>query len=153
MDFVISKVALSVCALLVVSVLSGVLAGTNVLDDSSELKGVLRELCSLVDSSVRSDSESAVEWTVPTLSDGRAITIVLADGMVRGEARGHRDACQPAASFHLWRYDGEALNSSMVDQLDSDAPNLTIASGQAVSVTTSVVMYENELTLFAFVGL
>jgi len=151
MDFVISKVAASICALLVVSILSGLLGSTQMVDDASELKNTLRQLCRLVDRAVRSGSESVLEWTVPTLSDGHMITLILTSGAVRGEAGSSRDTYQPAAPLHLWHHAGEELNRTQVQLLDRDTPELRIESGHEVVVTTKLVVFENALTLFAFV--
>ena len=153
MDFVVSKVAMSVCALLVISILSGVLGSTKLVGDASELSGVLGELCGLVDRAVRSCSESVQEWTVPHLSNGDLITITITSGVVRGEAGGYRDAHQTEAPLHTWRYSGEPLNETTTDQLDRAEAPLEAVSGQRVVITTVNVLYENDQAIFAFVAL
>ncbi len=150
MDFILSKVALSLCALLVAGILAGVFGGQGLLDDSSELRGVLREFCGIVDRCVRSGAETVVEWTVPVLSNGDRVTLTLTSVAVRGEAAGHSDAYRPSATLHLWPYTGTALNGTEVRALDSDAHQLCSSSGQAIMIETVLVTLENEPTLMAF---
>lgn len=153
MDFVVSKVAMSICALLAVSILAGVLDRSEVVDEASDLSGVVEELCGLVDRGVWSGTESIMEWTVPFLSDGGLITITITSGVVRGEAGGHTNAQQTTTPLHQWQYSGQALDSSLVEDLDETAGSLERVSGQGIMIRIVKVLFEDQPNLFAFVGL
>ena len=152
MDFVISKVVMSVCALLVAGILSGLIGMTGTLDNRSELKGVLKEFAGLVERTARSGAEAVVEWTVPTLSDGGKIKMTITSVAVSGEAGGHKYTYQPAVTLHLWSYVGTALNATEVSLLDKAAFPIDSGSGEVVRILTEMVTFENEPSLFAFVG-
>ena len=73
MDFVVSKLAMAVCALLVVSALGGVFESGFLFSEVDELESILRDLCATMEGAVLSGCESTTKWEVPFLADGGCI--------------------------------------------------------------------------------
>lgn len=142
---------MSICALMVVGVLSGVLGNVGLVDDATELRSILRGFCELADQLERSGSEASVSWDVPFMSSGGTITLSISSGVVRGVCAGESAVCEPRAPLHLWRYDGYALNRTLVEELAGSEPSLTTASGHVLEIRTEYVIFENQAALFVFV--
>ena len=105
-DFVVSKVAVVICALLVLTILRGV-TGT---DMKAPLKEALEEivggLCSLADGIMSAGGECETIWTVPPLPSGESIMITLEHGTLRGECEDHEVIRAPTALIRTWSYGG-----------------------------------------------
>ena len=154
MDFVVSKVAMSVCALMVVSVLGGILEQDLVFGGGSELETIVKQFCSLADRALMSGSDAEVGWTVPSLADGTRIELRVEKRIVTGEADGERSMTQPMSDIHTWTWDGRALNDSTVDKLDDASAGIIAMSGESVALEVRAVMLENEpkMLLFVFIA-
>lgn len=150
MDFFVSKVALSICALLVVAVLSGVTSSDRFIDDSHEIDGVLGDLCAAAERAIEGGSEGNLVWTVPALPRGEVIEIVLEHGIVRSHWSGRWIERQPSCCVHTWRWDGSSLNGSGVSTLDRDSPPLVIRTGDRLLLKTEYVLFENDRKLLVF---
>jgi len=150
MDFVVSKVAMSVCALMVVCVLEGCMDPSGLADPGSELGMVVRELCDLVDRMTLSGACSSLAWTVPCLSSGQSLRLVITDGIVAVEGGGQRSVGQPVTGVHTWRNTGLSTNTSGLALLDETSPALLAFSGEGVLLTTELVLVDNEPVLLAF---
>jgi len=151
MDFIISKVAMSACALLVVGVLGGCMDPSRFADPGHELDAVVREFCSLVDRATLSRSLSSLTWEVPYLSDGQVLRVVIDRGTVVAEGGEGRSAGQPVTGIHTWRSTGASMNTTGLMLLDTLAEKFAALSGEAVLLVTELVLIDNEPTYLAFV--
>ncbi len=149
MDFVISKVVMAICALLVVVTVSGLFTDGAIIGGDHGFEHVLDEFCDLA--SRAASGESSMAWQVPFLADGEGVTLSIHNGTVLVESAYGAAARQPSFGIHLWHPDGRALNGSAVASLDRSEATLALESGQTVEIVTIVVMYENEQTPFVFV--
>jgi len=150
MDFFVSKVVLSICALLVVTVLSGVTGRDRFMDDRHEIKTILQDFCDVADRAFGERSEGTVLWRVPGLVAGGEIELTLDRGAISCQWHGGSIARQPQCYPHTWRWDGSALNESTVRDLDKDSGRLTVRSGDSILLTTAYVLFENDRRLLVF---
>lgn len=151
MDFVISKVAMSICALLVVGALSGCLDPANFVDPGQELDDLVRRFCGLVDRAVLSGSSCSMAWEVPRLSDGGDVVLLISQGLVTAKAGAEGSVGQPVSGVHTWHNTGAAMNTSGLRLLDTAAEGLGARSGERILLTTELVLLENEPAYLAFV--
>lgn len=151
MDFVISKVAMSICALLVAGVLGGCMDPTRYADPGRELDAVVQGFCDLVDRMTLSGSDAHIVWSVPFLPDGQALRVVVREGSVAAEGGGGRSIGEPVTGIHTWQCDGMTMNTSGLMLMDSLAPEFETRSGQRILLATELVLIDNEPTRLAFV--
>jgi len=149
-DFVVSKVAMSICALMVVAVLAGVFDRDAFVDRDDELSGVLDGLFSIVDRAATSNSEFTAGWRVPLSSDGSPIVISIRAISVSAESGGRTAMAQPACGIHTWSWDGRGLNSSSISVMDESSPQLMFESGMTILIRTILVTLENEPRYLVF---
>jgi hypothetical protein len=152
MDFIVSKVAMAICALMVVAVLAGVVNRDAFVDHDQELATILAIFGSLVERAATSCSEIAADWTVPLLSDGESVSVSIQGGIVAAEAGGRTARAQPACGIHTWDWDGSGLNLTSIEGLDESSPRLQFTSGEAILIETIQVTLENECTYLVFVS-
>jgi len=152
MDFVVSKVAMSICALLVVSVLGGVLGNDVLFRKTGELDGILNDLSIILETSLWSGCEGNTNWHVPFLSDGENVDISVCDVEFSAKAGERSAVLRPACDVHTWLWNGSALNRTSVEALDSNAPSISTCSGRVLEIRIQVVAFENQNRLFAFIG-
>ena len=150
MDFVVSKVAMSICALLVVATLGGMFKGDMFVDRRGELETILDRLCSLTDRLERSGLETRLSWQVPALSTGKGIEIAVHGNTFSAESENYKVMRQAENPVHLWAWDGKGLNRSEVECLDGLAQELRLVSGQLFELRVSPVMIENEREQMVF---
>jgi hypothetical protein len=150
MDFFASKVAMSICALLVIAILSGSMGKDRFVDCRNEIETVLQGFCELADRAFEGRSEGTVSWTVPVLSTGDDIELVLGHGTVRCRWDGVPIVREPECYLHTWRWDGAALNESLIVSLDEDSPGLAARSGDRILLNTAYVLLENDYRLLVF---
>ncbi len=153
MDFFVSKVALSICALLVVTILSGVMDGDRFVDDGHEIESVLQDFCEFADRAFGERSEGILMWTVPVLPTGNEIEMTLDHGIVYSQWHGKSIVREPQCYVHTWRWDGSALNESTVGDLDDGSARLMVSSGDGILLTTAYVLFENDHRLLVFASL
>jgi hypothetical protein len=149
-DFVVSKVAMSICALMVVAVLAGVFDGDTFADRDHELSGVLHRLSDLIDRAATSSSEFTTGWRIPLSSGGNPIVISLGAGSVSAESDGRTAMIRLACGLHTWTWDGRGLNLSAVYEMDRSSPQLRFESGMTIQIRTILVTFENEPTYLVF---
>ena len=149
MDFIVSKVAMAVCALLVVAVLAGLFTESALIGGDSGSEHILDEFCELADRAAM--GEASIVWEVPFLPSGEGVTISVHKGTVLVESSEGVAARLPAFGLHLWRSDGRCLNESMVTALDDGAGSLIFESGQMVEIVSQIHTIENEARALVFV--
>lgn len=153
MDFVVSKVAMSVCALLVVGVLGGLINGTTTIEEEHELSAVLDDLRELVERTGRTGAQGTIHWTVPSLSTGGEVSLQLTCRLLRASCEGHSAVERPSCPIHTWAWDGTMLNSTVIVELDRAAPALEAVSGQLLVLHPELVLAENDEVQMLFVSL
>lgn len=150
MDFVVSKVAMSICALLVIGVLSGATGSQDRELLAEELDAIVSQVCSLIDRAVASGAEVSMMWSVPDLASGDDVTLTVCRSIVRADSGGQGCARQPLSGVHTWTWTGAALNESVIDALDSSSKAIELNSGKELVLSTEIVLLDDEPALLAF---
>ncbi len=151
-EFVVSRVAMSVCALMVVWVLSGFVGQPAMTDAETDLADVVNRVCWLADWAAMSQSQTSVAYQVPCLADGSEVAVVIHRGIVAAEAAGERALGQPTAWIHTWLNTGAAMNVSGLRLLDERAERFTAFTGESILLSTQVVCLGNQPTYLLFVS-
>jgi len=151
MDFIVSKVAMSICALLVVSVLGGVIGDDMLFDKPDELRSTLANLTIVLERVAWSNCEGWTVWRVPFLSNGDCIDISIRPSALRAHSEGRSVMTVPACAVHTWTWNGTSLNRTMMEDLDESSPTLESSSGHDIRIETKTVRYENGDLLLLFV--
>ena len=152
MDFIVSKVVMSIIALLVVSVVAGLLSPDKFSDSDSDLTRVLDDLSSIIDRTVMSASEVAITWTVPFLSTGGEVSVTVHHSILSGSSCGKNARVEPIFEPHTWSYDGSMLNTSTIHALDNASDDIECSSGQTLTICTTSVRFDNGSKLLVFVS-
>ncbi|MCU0852889.1 MAG: hypothetical protein MUC90_06555 [Thermoplasmata archaeon] len=142
MDFVISRVAMSVCALLVAGVLSGAVSLPQFEGEDIELRGIVEGFCGTAEDVAGSSSEVELTWTVPSLASGAVVGITVGCGLVTAESGDSRAMARPGCGIHLWEWDGTTLNRSHVEALDDGSLPLLVQSGDSMLLKSITVDFE-----------
>lgn len=151
MDFVVSKVAMSVCALAVAGVLSGTVRTALSPDPDRELDSVLDALEETVGVLATRGCEGAVEWTVPSPPSGRQVTLSFGHGIVLLRADDlYRAACMTPA-LHTWTYDGGHMNATAIDELDASGGTVSASSGDILTISAATVLVDDAPEVLYFV--
>jgi hypothetical protein len=149
-DFVVSKVAMVICALMVVGVLAEVFDRDTFVDRDQQLSEILGRLCDIIDRAAVSRSEFTADWRVPLSPDGDSIAISIQAGVVKAVSDGREARAQPSCGLHTWEWDGVGLNLSSIVDMDKSSPRLDFRSGETIMIRTIQVTVENEPTLLIF---
>jgi hypothetical protein len=152
MDFIVSKVVVSITALLVVSILTGLLSPNRFTDLDSDLERVLEDLSSTVGRTAMSACEVAITWTVPFLSTGGEVLVTVHQSILSGTSGDQRVRTQPVFELHTWAYDGSMLNTSTIDALDNSSEDVECISGQRLMICNAFVQFENGSRLLLFLS-
>jgi len=151
MDFVISKVAMSIFALLVASVVGGLLNADMFVRDDSELSSILETLCDHVQRLERCGPGSKTTWTVPFLAAGTSVEVSVERNVARCVSGNGIEMSYIGSCLHLWVWDGTELNESQLDSLDESSGVVRAVSGQTLKLYCQRVLFENDLRNLLFV--
>ena len=151
MDFVISKVAMSLCALIVASVLGPILVSVNDDGDRVELDAFVTNLSRAISMAVVAGLETNCELSLPTTSSGDEVHLELRPGGLLISSEDERVVCRPCTKLHLWKWNGSALTSTEVERLDSTHRESVAVSGDTIIAATRWIPVDSTPTLLAFV--
>ena len=143
---------MTVCALLVVVLLTQALDDSRFLDNDGEIKRILARFCGLLDRVARSASELELDWIVPFMPTGADLHMVVDWDLVTGESGGLRAHGEPMCVPHTWLPVNRILNRSIVEDMDRDAPALEAVSGQVLRVSAKICVIDNSEELLLFVS-
>jgi len=151
MDFIVSKVAMSICALVVVSVLGGVLGNSPLTRGINELESALIDLATAIERSISSRCEEITTWRVPFLSNGESMNVSIGCSVFRAWSGSSSAALKVACAVHTWDWNGTSLNSSTMETLDRESSAIVATSGRTLEIRTYVIMFEEREVPSAFV--
>jgi hypothetical protein len=153
MDFVISKIGMSICALLVVSVLGQSLYESSSSGEMDALDGIVRLFDHLLYSCVKAGEDVDCIYRVPHLPDGSAVFMTFHPGGVIAsseDARVHTETCCP---LNLWDWNGDELNQTMLGEMNRDCEPIETASGDGLLIEVRCVPVQSVSCRMAFVSL
>jgi hypothetical protein len=150
MDFVVSKVAMSICALMVVSALGGMFGTDALLGHRGYLEDILDDFCSVTNAVALSGAEASMFWSVPFASGGGIVLIELNGSIVWARSGSDRAVDQPISTVRTWTHDGRPLNKTMLIELDKGSHGLLARSGDVIVLRSRIVSVDNEQKMFVF---
>lgn len=153
-DFVVSKVAMSVCALLVAGCLSEIVSTSTGPDPGGDLAGILADLQEDVSSLAALRGECSLDWPVPSLPSGGDVELSVGGGTACARSGTESRSAEVRPPPHTWGWDGLPLNSTELAERDLASPALTACSGDVVSLQVLTVTLDGseEHLLFASVS-
>lgn len=148
----VSKVVMSICALLVAGTLAG--AVENALDPSQgcDLEHILTQLQGKVSAMCASGGEWAMAWPVPSAPSGVLIRMSFAPGSVAVSAEGVTRTAETWPVLHTWTWDGTPMNSTRAAELDRTSAILSFVTGYSVQLSSRLVLLDDSEELLAFVS-
>ena len=152
MDFIVSKVVMSITALLVVSTLAGLLSSDKFTDPDTDLARVLDDLSSIIGRIAMSSSEVTITWTVPFLTTGGEVLVTVHHSILTCSSDGKNARAQPIFELHTWPYEGTMLNTSTIQALDNSSEDIECHSGQKFKICTASAQFENGSRLLLFLS-
>ncbi|HEX9908058.1 MAG TPA: hypothetical protein VGB78_06270 [Thermoplasmata archaeon] len=150
MDFVVSKVALSVCALILMGSVLGVFQGQNLLGQDDDLRDIAANFARLAESLLSQSSQALVAWEVPFSVWEEVIDIELGGDLVSVSSHEGFAVVQLSKAIHTWRWNGSGVNMTELRDLDSEAPELRVSSGTVIELAAILIPVENEQTTMLF---
>lgn len=132
MDFIVSRIAMSVCALLVIGILAGVVDGPLFDGPSAEIEDAVKGFCRVAEEVAGSRAEVELDWTVPSLLSGDVIRMTISCDLVSVTCAGSRAVAAPACEMRMWTWDGSALNESLLSALDGSSEPIEAVSGDVI---------------------
>ncbi len=142
-DFVVSKVVMSVCALLVAGGLAGIVETSLEADPGGDLEDILDDLQETLSRLASHGCDFDLTWTVPALPSASAVHMSFGDGPVVARADGVTRAAEMWPEVHTWTWDGRPLNMTVVEELDSSSPRLDAWTGDALAITAYEVLLDD----------
>ncbi len=152
MDFVISRVAMAICALIVVMIFSGLLDVTTSPELEHELTSALEALDGLIDRAGSSRAEESIEWPVPQASGDGELAIELSCDLIRGAIGGCSKVMRPSCTIHTWGWLGAQMNRTSLEDRDRTSPPILASSGQTISIRSELMLIDNTPTFLVFVA-
>lgn len=148
-----SKVALSICALMTATVLARAYAHGTTEEISDELAGVLESFSQSAAACLGAGAEVACSWTVPILPTGGEVVFRVSDGLASASGGGQVEHLAILMDVHLWEWQGGVMNDSLIEDLDLTEPPIEARSGAVVELSSVWVLCDigAELMLFAAV--
>lgn len=150
-DFIVSKVAMSVCALLVAASLTEAVGPSLSPSLEDDLEEVLSDLQSAVSSAAALGGECSIEWNVPSLPSGDAVRLRISGCSATACAEGAARATEIRPELHTWTWDGAPMNRTELESLDLSAVCLEARSGDELTIAALRVPVDDSLELLLFV--
>lgn len=153
MDFIVSKVVMSICALMVAGILGGMFVANPLIDQKGELESIADDFCSVADSAAITTANLIMTWTIPFTGSGGSIHFELHRSIVRVESGGDTAAVRPVCDIQTWSREGAILNSTELESLHWNSPKLVAESGDVVELGSRTVVLDNENRILVFATL
>lgn len=141
---------MSVCALMVASVLAALYAPHDLNGASSEVAAALDRFSAMADALLMTGAEGSVSWKVPFTSGGEAIIIETNGRVVSASDGTARCTAEPRIPIRTWAPAAPHLNQSELAELDKRSANLRFSSGEVVELFTAFVTIEDQAELLVF---
>ena len=150
MDFVVSKVAMSICALLVMGAILGALQGQDFVEPVDELRDIAVSFCAVSEGLLRDGGEGGLAWRVPFAASGGSITISLGGESVVLSGSGRHVVERTWFPINTWSWDGTEMNSTQMRDRELHAPRIQANSGEDIWLSCTRVAVDNDWTTALF---
>ena len=151
MDFVMSKIGMSICALMTVTVLGTVMADLEGDDRWRELRSIANRFCDAISSAALGHGDLVTTYTIPLLSTGDEVVATMTVDGVLVSSGGLSAVDHPCTPVHLWHWDGGELNGTTIADLDAANPRVEARSCMTVEILTMTLMIDERLRTLVFV--
>lgn len=152
-DFVVSKVVMSVCALLVAGGLAEVVGTSTSPDTGLDLEAALMDLQRAASSLASVRGECSLAWEVPGLPTEAGLELSFLGGSACARAEGTARTTHIDPSPHTWEWDGMPINGTRLAELDFGSPTLLTRSGDTLALEVLLVTVDDSGQLLLFVRL
>jgi len=143
---------MSICALMVASVLGAFFGEELFFNEIDELERILVDLSATVRSTTLAGSEGAAIWRVPFLSNGESVSMFVDESEFNAICGEVTAILRPPVDVHTWLWNGNELNESTVEALNEDSQAACSSSGHAFEIENILVFCENDQKLFVFIS-
>ena len=153
MDFVISKVCLSICALLLLVTIGGTFDEPLSSAELREIMIVADRFDDLILTLVERGCEAKHVYRMPSLASGSAITMTLRTSGLEIQSENARHDVALSYPLHLWEWNLTELNQSDVEWMDSSAWPLAATSGELLRIEVMKIPIQGVATMMVFLTL
>jgi hypothetical protein len=153
MDFVISKVGMSICALLVVSVLGQSLYESSSTGEMDALEGIVRLFDRLLYNCVVAGEDVDCLYRVPHLPGGSLVCMTFYPSGVIASSEDARVRAETCCPLNLWHWSGDELNQTELGEMNRDCDPIESTSGDGLLIEVRRVPVQSVSCRMAFVSL
>ena len=153
MDFVISKVCLSICALLILASISQTLDGTLSTEERRDVEIIASQFERLIRTLLERGNEAVHIYRVPSLATGEAVTMTIRTNGVEVVSEHATCDIMLPCPLHLWKWNLTDLNRTDVVELDSSSQPLATVSGDTLRIEMARIPVQSVATAMLFLSL
>ncbi len=151
MDFVVSKVALSVCALMVASVLGQSLYQSSLASDMDDLASILRQFDGLLRFCAEGVDDADCLYCVPYLPGGFPIALTIHPGGLVASSESSYASARTCCQLALWVWDGDEVNRTEVEEREHGSDPIKSVSGDCLLIRARQVPVDGIACTMVFV--
>ena len=150
MDFAISKVCLSICALLMLAAIGQALDKPLSSEERGEIEAIADRFGDLILTLVEEECEAEIVYRIPSLATGSAITMTVRTSGLEVQSENARYEVALPCHLHMWEWNHTELNQSEVEELDSSCQPLVAVSGDLLRIETMWISIQSVATMMVF---
>ena len=152
MDFVISKVCLSICALLILTSIGQSLDGVLSTEERRDVEAIASRFEELMRTLLERGGEAVHIYRVPSLATGAAVSMTIRTSGVEVVSEHAKSEVMFPCPLHLWKWNLTDLNRTDVDELDSSSRPLVAVSGNALRIEVTRIPVQSVATVMIFLS-
>ena len=153
MDFVISKVCLSISALLILASIGQTLDGVLSTEERRDVEAIASRFEGLIRTLLERGDETVHIYIVPSLATGAAVTMTMRTSGVEVSSGHVRSDIMLPHPLHLWIWNLTDLNRTQVDELDSSSGHLVAVSGDTLRIEMARIPVQGVAIAMLFLSL
>ena len=148
----VSKVVMSICALVVAGTLTGIVSTSLSPNLGGDLDDILAGLQRTVSAIAAHGGECSVAWKVPALPSGSTAMLCIRGCTATAYSEDVGRTVEVLPELHPWVWDGQPLNWTRVEELDLAITCFEARSGDELALSCQWVLVEDSDELLMFVG-
>lgn len=141
---------MSICALMVASVLAALYVPRDLNDAASDVAAALDGFAAMADGLLMTGAESSVSWQVPFTSRGEVIIIETNGRFLSASDGATRCMAEPRTPIRTWTLTAPHMNRSEIAEFDKHAATVSFSSGECVELFTAFATIEDQEELLVF---
>ncbi len=151
MDFVISKVALSVCAFMVATVLGQSLYQSSLASGMDDLAGILRQFDRILRTCTEDADNADCLYSVPYLPGGFPIALTVHPGGAVASSESSDASASTCCQLALWAWDGDELNRTEMEERERNSSPIESISGDHLLIRARQVPVDGIACTMVFI--